>query len=380
VPTPRYVAIANPAGKRWQAYAPQLEAFWAERGVRPEVEVVPWGAVVPRDGDLDGLAAFDRPALVRLESPGRDWDVARLLLQAGEREDGADGARWAALPYEKGRLVRPGLLYRGFRRVLRGLRGSFDRRPHLTPLACPLAVAELFDKNATAARLEAAGVPCPPSLPAPDTPDQLLTTLRERRFHPAYVKLNTGSSASAIAVVHAGAGGPWAVSSVLRLRGGFFSTRLLRRYDGGDLDAVLGFLLEEGACVQQGVRMAQIDGQNFDVRVVVAHGRPACTVFRLSPQPMTNLHLGGRRGDPARCRAAVPTRAWLDGLDHCVEAAAQYRCAAVGVDLLFESGYLRHYVLEVNAFGDFFPGLVNERGVGVHRAEIEATARAYGLL
>jgi hypothetical protein len=380
VPTPRYVVIANPAGKRWQVYAPQLEAFWAERGVRPEVEVVPWSAVVPRDGDLDGLPAFDRPALVRLESPGRDWDVTKLLLQAGEREDGGDGARWAALPYEKGRLVRPGLLYRGFRRVLRGLRRSFDRRPRLTALACPLAVAELFDKNATAARLEASGVPCPPSLPAPDTPDALLALLREQRFHPAYVKLNTGSSASGIAVVHAGGDEPWAVSSVLRLRGGFFSTRLLRRHSGDDLRAVLGFLLDEGACVQRGVRMAQIDGHNFDVRVVVIHGRPAFTVFRLSPQPMTNLHLGGRRGDPARCRAAVPTRAWLDGLDHCVEAAALYRCAAVGVDLLFESGYLRHYVLEVNAFGDFFPGLVDERGVSVHGAEVEATARAHGLL
>ncbi len=380
MPTPRYVAIANPAGKRWQAYAPQLEAFWAERGARPEVEVVPWSAVVPRDGDLDGLAAFDRPALVRLESPGRDWDVARLLLQAGEREEGGDGARWAQLPYEKGRLVRPGLLYRGFRRVLRGLRRSFDRRPHLTPLSCPLAVAELFDKNATAARLEAAGVPCPPSLPAPNTPGELLDLLRESRFDPAYVKLNTGSSASGIAVVHTAGEAPWAISSVLRLRGGFFSTRLLRRYSGDDLRAVLGFLLAEGACVQRGVRMAQIDGQNFDVRVVVVHGRPAFSVFRLSPQPMTNLHLGGRRGDPARCRAAVPTRAWLDGLDHCVEAAAPYRCAAVGVDLLFESGYLRHFVLEVNAFGDFFPGLVDERGRGVHRAEIEATARAHGLL
>ena len=131
--------------------------------------------------------------------------------------------------------------------------------------------------------------------------------------------------------------------------------------------------------MQQGVRMAQVDGQNFDVRVVVVHGRPAFTVFRLSPQPMTNLHLGGRRGDPGRCRAAVPTRAWLDGLDASVEAARCYESAAVGVDLLFESGYLRHYVLEVNAFGDFFPGLVDERGVTVHRAEVEATARAHGL-
>jgi hypothetical protein len=105
VPTSRYAAIANPAGKRRQRYPPEQEAFWAERGVRPGVEVVPWSVVVPRDGGLDGLPAFDRPALVRSESPGRDGDVARLLLQAGEREGGGDGAQWASLPYEKGRCM-----------------------------------------------------------------------------------------------------------------------------------------------------------------------------------------------------------------------------------------------------------------------------------
>jgi hypothetical protein len=296
---PRYVAIANPDGKRWRAYAPELTAFWRERGVEPEVEVVPWQEVVPRDGDLDGLAAFDRPALVRLESPGRDWEVTRLLLQAGSRARGERDTDWAALPYEKGRLVRPGLLYEGFRRVLAGLRASFDLRPHLRPLACPLAVAELFDKNATCARLSAADIPCPPSVEAPETPEALLGRLRDEHFGTAYVKLNTGSSASAIAVVHAADEPPWAVSSVVRLGDGFYSTRRLRRHAGADLDAVLAFLLGEGVCVQRGIRMAQIDGQNFDVRVVVIHGRPAFTVFRLSSQPMTNLHLGGRRGPAA---------------------------------------------------------------------------------
>jgi hypothetical protein len=377
---PRYVAIANPEGKRWQAYARDLAAFWQARGVYPAVEVVPWKEVVPCDGNLDGLSVFDQPAVVRLESPGRDFEVTKLLLEAGAREVPGETADWSALAFEKGRMVRPGLLYQGFRRVLEGLKASLDRRPHLRPLACPLALAEMFDKNATSARLEAAGIPCPPSLPAPASPEELLARLRAERFGTAYVKLNTGSSATGIAVVHAADEPPWAVSSVVRLGGGFYSTRRLRRHEGSDLDAVLAFLLAEGACVQRGIRMAQVDGQNFDVRVVVVHGRPAFTVFRLSSLPMTNLHLGGRRGDPGRCRAATPTRAWLDGLDHCAEAAGLYRAAAVGVDLLFESGYIRHYVLEVNAFGDFFPGLADARGRSVHAAEVEATARAQGWL
>src|SRR5438105_6625721 len=103
--TPRYVLIANTDGKRCRAYLPQLQAFWSERGVRPEVEVVPWREVVPRDGNLDGLPAFEAPALVRLESPGRDWEVSRMLLQACSRAAPAQApADWLSLPYRKGYL------------------------------------------------------------------------------------------------------------------------------------------------------------------------------------------------------------------------------------------------------------------------------------
>jgi hypothetical protein len=375
------VVVANPESLRWRAYHPELEQFWAEAGLAVDIEVVPWSTLVPRDGNLDGLPAFDRPALVRLESPGRDWEVTRQLLQAGVRATGQGQVEdFATLEHRKGWLVRPGLLYAGFRRVLAGLQAGLEARPHLHLTARPLELAEMFDKNATSDRLARADIPVPPSFPCPDTPAGLLEALRFRRYTTAYVKLNTGSSASAIAVVRTDSEPPSATSSLVRIDGEFFSTRRLVRHTGRALDAVLAFLIREGVCVQQGIRMAQIDGHNFDVRVVVIHGQPAFTIFRLSSLPMTNLHLGGRRGDPLRCRPCIPTRAWLDGLDHCVEAARLYHSTAVGIDLLFESGYIRHFLLEVNAFGDFFPGLINLTGRSIHRVEIEATARAFGLL
>jgi hypothetical protein len=239
----------------------------------------------------------------------------------------------------------------------------------------------MFDKNATCLRLGSAGVPSPAILTeAPAGPAALVEEVARRRWATTYVKLNTGSSASGIAVLRQGEGGPWATSSVVPIDGEFYSSRRLARHTGSALEAVLGFLLREGACVQQGIRMAQVDGCNFDVRVVLIHGEAAFTVFRLAPGPMTNLHLGGRRGDPAACRAAIPTRAWLDALDDCVAAAGLYRADMVGVDLLFESGYGRHYLLEVNAFGDFFPNLADARGRSVYRVEMEALAREMGWL
>jgi hypothetical protein len=376
---PRLVVIANPDSLRYRAYAAEVAAFRGDCGVALETEVVSWRDVIPRLGRLDGLVAFDRPALVRLESPGRDWEVARRLLEAGARGTVEEGPHWLALEPRTGWLVRPGLFYEGFRRVLAGLRRSFADRTHLRPTGAPGDLAEMFDKNATCARLASAGIPCPPTLEAtPASPAALLAEIRQRRWPVSYVKLNTGSSASAIAVVRAGEPEPWAVSSVVRLGEEFFSSRKLARYTGANLEAVLDFLLREGVCVQQGIRMAQVDGCNFDVRVILVHGKVAFTIFRLAPGPMTNLHLGGRRGDPTACRAAIPTRAWLDAMDDCVAAARLYRADMVGVDLLFESGCVRHFLLEVNAFGDFFPNLTDDRGRSVYRVELEALAEEMG--
>jgi hypothetical protein len=380
MPTPRYVLVANPGTKRCESYRRDLLAFWATRGVTPEVELVPWADVVPRDGGLDGLPAFDRPAVVRLESPGKDDRVTRLLLEAGARDDPAEPPRdWPSVEIPKGLLLRPGLWYRGFRRVLRGLRRAFDARPHLAPTACPLAVVEMFDKTATAKMLHAAGVPVPNWLQDPrDVFRALVGSDGGRSWGTTYLKLNTGSSATGVIAVRQ-VGTRWHGTTTLAEIGGrFFNSRRLLHLTGPPLERAAGFLLCEGAFAQEGIPMGQIDGQNFDVRVVCLYGRPAASIFRLSSGPMTNLHLGGRRGDFGPCRAAVPTRDWLDALDHCADAAGCFDSAVAGVDLVFERGFGRHYVLEVNAFGDFFPGWADARGRSVHALEIGETIRKFG--
>src|SRR5262249_50830133 len=276
----------------------------------------------------------------------------------------------------KGLLLRPGLGYRGFRRVLRGLRQAFDARPHLAPTACPLAVAAMFDKTATTQKLDAAGVPGPNWLEDHRDGFQGLADSAGRRGRRTVsLKLNTGSSATGIIVLRSEGTRFHGTTTLAEIGGRFFNSRRLLHLTGPPLERAAEFLLSEGAFAQEGIPMAQIDGQNFDVRVVCVHGRPAASIFRLSSGPMTNLHLGGRRGDFSACRAAVPTRDWLDALDHCADAAGGLRSAAARGGLGFQRGFRRHFVLEVNAFGDFFPGWTSAGGQSVHALEIEETAR-----
>jgi hypothetical protein len=377
---PRYILIANPGTKRCETYRSELNSYWQARGATVELEVVPWAEIIPRDGNLDALPAFDRPAVVRMESPGKDDNAARLLLEAGARDDPAEPPRdWRGLELPKGLLVRPGLLYRGFKRVLGGLRKALDARPYLKPTACPLAIAAMFDKIVTARKLIRAEVPVPDMVdPQTDAAGLLAELAGVHGWPTVYAKLNTGSSATGIVVLHQSAHEPtFGVTTLAQIDGAFYNSRLVRRVEGAGLESAVQFILNEGSIIQRGIPMAQVDGQNFDVRVVCVNGQPAATIFRLSPHPMTNLHLGGRRGDYERCRAAIPTRDWLDALDHCTDAAACFDSTIAGVDLLFERGYRRHYVLEVNAFGDFFPGWTDARNRSVHALEIEATATRF---
>lgn len=362
----QYLILGNVGSKRWQAYSDELHNFWNERQQHVEIHLVPWHEVILADGNLDAFPLFDNPALVRIESPGRDFEVTKLLLQDN------------SLIYRKGLILEPNKLYQSFCRILLGLQQSFDARPHLIPLCRPMDVIEMFDKNATLDRLRSVDIPCPDSLIAPSTAGQLLTELQSKPWPTSYVKLSTGSSASGIAVVRANQQPITALTSVATVNEEFFNTRQVHRTEGDTLLSILQFILEQGSTVQQGIPMAQIDGQHFDMRVIVIHGQIEFTLFRLSPHPMTNLHLGGRRGEWETCRQAIPTRAWLDAMDHCLEVAELYPNASIlGIDLVFERGFLHHYILEVNAFGDFFPGWTNEKGKTVHRVEIEATASRY---
>src|SRR5579863_6623732 len=116
---PRYVMVANPDGKRWQAYERDLLAFWRRRGQEPHITLIPWREAVSRRGRIDDLLEGDDPSIFRLESPGRDQEVMRLLLEAGDESERAH--EWRTMPIAKGMLLQPSLLHRGFTRTLQGM-------------------------------------------------------------------------------------------------------------------------------------------------------------------------------------------------------------------------------------------------------------------
>ncbi|MFD3817284.1 STM4014 family protein [Streptomyces rubiginosohelvolus] len=347
-PEPRFAVVGNPDNRR--------VAFF-EEAVRsaglPAARVVPWLQV------LRGDAEFAPGESVRIDSPGEDAEVDRLLRGVDDPTRVEGSARW----------------YAHFTAAVETVAGAASAAG-AEVLGSPTDIAVLFDKRLCHGLLDRAGVPVPasPTSGPAGAPvrgwSDVRELLREHRMPRAFVKLAHGSSASGVlAVETAGPGRVRASTSVERdASGRLFNSLRVRRYiSEREVGAVTDALAPDGLHIERWLPKASQRGRAADLRIVVVDGRATHAVVRTSTSPMTNLHLGGARGDLDEVRSAVAAAGgcWRDALAMCERAAACFPgTPCVGVDLLPTAGWRRFAVGEVNAFGDLLPGLTGLPGSG----------------
>lgn len=348
VAAPRLAVVGNPENRRVAFFREAVRAA----GLEP-ARVVPWLQV------LRGEAAFEPGETVRIDSPGENAEVERLLRGADDPTRVEGSARW----------------YAGFRTAVGEVARAASAAGAET-LSSPGDLAALFDKRLCHARLAAAEVPVPPSpTSGPDAAEvrgwsDVRALMREHRMPRAFVKLAHGSSASGVlAVETAGPGRVRASTSVERdAEGRLYNSLRVRRYTTEqEVGALVDALAPDGLHIERWLPKASQRGRAADLRIVVVGGRATHAVVRTSLSPMTNLHLGGARGDLDEVRAAVSAvgGCWREALAVCERAAACFPgTLCVGVDLLPAAGWRRFAVGEVNAFGDLLPGLTGLPGSG----------------
>lgn len=371
--SPDYVVIADPDSLRWQHYQRDLERHVAQYRPRPVVQLLNWSEVIARDGELADLLP-EGDSLLRVESPARSFPLFRQLMRAGEIDCGRKPSVWKR---DAGWIASPRMLYLGLCRILANIDSSIRVHGRCHPTSCLSATRTLMDKNAVSRILNSNGISTPDAF-RPTSVEGMLSEIWARGWEETYAKLAYGSCGSGIAFMDSRDGSTSsALTTVTRIDSQFYNTYDVHRVKSDELEAVLRFLVEEEATVQQAIPKMLVDGDEADLRAVVIDGQVAASVFRASPLPFTNLHLGGYRVDPQRVRRDIPDRAWADAMDLCRQAARQFDVAALGIDLAFDRHTLQPSILEINAFGDFLPNLTDERGRTVHQLEIAASAAKF---
>ncbi|WP_189151275.1 STM4014 family protein [Streptomyces lacrimifluminis] len=350
--SPRWAVVANGDNRRVSLFAAATGA--AGHGTP---RVVEWRDVL-REGGHD----FADDELVRLDSPGESAEVDALLRGVDDPTRVEGSARWY------GRLLECVASLRGGRR-----------------LDDPVDLAVMFDKRLCHDRLVRAGVPVPQSptsggaAPVRDWAD-VRRIMEEAGLRRVFVKLAHGSSASGVLAIETTASGRFrATTSVERTEEGRLHNSLrLRRYtEEREIAAIVDTLAPDGLHIERWLPKASLGGRSADLRIVVVGGRATHAVVRTSRSPLTNLHLGGARGDLAAVRVLAGDR-WAAALDTSERAAACFPgTLCVGVDLLPAVGWRRFAVGEVNAFGDLLPRLTGlpdsgAEGLDTYAAQVAA--------
>ncbi|OKJ07502.1 STM4014 family protein [Kitasatospora sp. CB01950] len=333
--SPQLVVLGCPGHRRVALFAAAARAAGLA-----EPAVLPWSSV------LRGRYELPPGAVVRVDSPGEDPEADRLLRGA------ALGDGYAATRVEGGPAW-----YAGVTAALRELAA----RPGVRMLGDPEEIAVMFDKRRAHAALAAAGVPVPAALAGelPSSFEELRERLAAAGMRRVFLKPVHGSSASGVVALEFGPHGRiQATTSVEVAPDGLHNSLTVRRYrDATEVAALIDRLAPEGLHVEQWVPKSGRHGRTADLRVLVVDGRATHVVVRTSRHPMTNLHLGGARGETAALRSAVGD-AWPALLATAEAAAARFpQTPMVGVDLLPTSHWRRTLVGEVNAFGDLLPNL-----------------------
>ncbi|WP_431971347.1 STM4014 family protein [Nocardia sp. bgisy134] len=354
---PRWVIVGNGENRRVGMFTDAARAAGSA-----EIRVVEW-----RDVLSEGGADFSGDEIVRLDSPGENPGVDRLLRGISEPTRVEGSARW----------------YARFLDAARSLRGGFR-------LDDTADLAVLFDKRLCHARLSRAGVPVPSSPTSGGRASvrgwaDVRRLMREAEMPRVFVKLAHGSSASGVLAIESSRDGRLRATTSVEItpEGHLHNSLRVRRYTAErEIATIIDRLAPDGLHLERWIPKVSQDGRSADLRVVVVGGRATHAVVRTSRTPLTNLHLGGARGDLARFRAAAGEH-WATALSICEQAAACFPATlCVGVDVLPAVGWRRFMVAEVNAFGDLLPRLTGlpegpAAGLDTYTAQVVAATGRY---
>ena len=372
-PSRKIVIIGNPDSRRVE----QIAAAARMRGLAASViSYVDYLA-----GRVDVQHCVSDGCVVRIESPGENWEAEKRILRAGIVPMEARNLKAVSAdeierkPAQRGEIHDSQQWYWGFRDVLAQLEQALSGAADFAWMSHPQEIARAFDKQACYECWSARGLPIPHFRGDVDGYQSLRAAFPDRRCR-LFVKLRYGFSAMGAVAVEWRDGRTRAITTVealtqtdaVRL---FVSKKIRVLEQESEIAWLIDTLAQQAILVEPWLPKARINGRPFDLRIVMIDGAVSHVVGRASWSPFTNLNLDAERVGADVVQKRLGDN-WPDACSLCREAAAAFpRSLYTGLDLLVLPDRTRFVLLEANAFGDYLPRLTHA-GQTTYEAEIAA--------
>jgi hypothetical protein len=374
------VVICNPDSARTESLVRSL----LETGVAAPT-LVPYSDIL--DGKVRLADVIQPGAIVRIESPGKDFRVERKILLLGapmaeERDGNALSERFLQSAHPRvGEILAPRQWYYGWCELLHRMAAELeDCREHFLMNSLE-DIEVMYDKPTCQNKLQAASIAVPRVLGTIRSYDELRHAVQESGCQRLFLKIANGSSASGVVAYQTNNRGQQRAVTTTEMEwvNGFpepslFNNRKLRTYDReSDIVALINALGRHYLHVEQWIPKACIGNRAFDFRVVVINGRAMHTLARISSSPITNLHLLNDRVGMEELRTALPGLDSSALNDICTETMRRAfpNSMYAGIDVLVSRNLKDFAVAEVNAFGDHLNNCLFE-GLTTYQAEMSA--------
>jgi glutathione synthase/RimK-type ligase-like ATP-grasp enzyme len=344
----QFTIIGNPENRRVIAYCETVQRLGYEM---PQViSYAGW------------LSSNERPFIpaeniVKIDSPGENDVVRSLLVEKG----GGPSSQ----PAEFGIIRDMRSWYAGYSSWLQEMQTLISEQRLLHVMNDPAAIQLQFNKPACQVLLQKNNVPVPFRLAGFSHYDELVALMNIHGLHKVFIKPAHASSASGVIAFRKAGHRVQAVTSaeMVETANGLqlYNSLNVHTYTSEKhIAQLINQLVPEQVFAEEWLPKATLHGRFFDVRVLVIAGRARHTVIRTSNKVITNLHLGNRRGDMDE----FITHIGADKL-HVIKQLAEQAAACfpkslyMGIDILLTAGLRKTVVLEINAFGDLLPGLLD---------------------
>jgi glutathione synthase/RimK-type ligase-like ATP-grasp enzyme len=332
-----------------------LQAALRRRGLQ-RATVIDYAARCLQPPSLWPAATTGAPTIAKLDAPAPGRALYDMLVRQGHaRLERDEPAPADSDPHE---LAYRHAWYAGFAELIRAIARDSEAAGPTRWLNPPDDVLRMCDKWRCQQALAAAGVDIPPLLGLIEGHAHLQQLLDAHGCDRVFVKARYGSAAAGVVAYRRHRDGREIAFTTAETVDDGGRIRLfnrlapLRYRERGRIAALIDALAAQGCYAEAWVpkpRVAGSPGHHFDLRVIAFGGEPRQRVARIAGTPMTNLHLGNRRADPATLLDEIA----MTRVEATVRKAARAfpDSASIGFDLIPTRD--RCVVLEANAFGDF---------------------------
>ncbi|BDD04341.1 STM4014 family protein [Aureibacter tunicatorum] len=369
----RVLIIGNPENRRVELFTE------ACKNRNLDFDVLSWKELLTNPKVLE--SKLEEVDFVKIESYGEDFEVFKMLLKWGakeaEHEDSPSISEKVLESFkeEKGRILYSRQCYLGFKSVLNFIKQKAYGKVEF--LNSPEAIQMMFDKIGTHKALDNHRVAKTKFLGIVGSYNHLLDLMNDEKCFQVFVKLAHGSSSSGVMAYRKARNREELKTSVelVKENGSIkcFNSLKIRTYKNPqDIKAIIDTLAKEVLIVEKWEPKASIGKEIFDLRIVVIGNEAKHAVMRCSQSPMTNLHLGNRRGDLEALKNRLGFEFWTELQQLALKAVhAIPEANLAGVDVLITSNFNQAKVIEVNAFGDLLPNIYNEAKRTTYEEEVE---------